>query len=102
MKTQFEKMFNKQSAPYKKQLKQAESEYQKFLKNFIQKTLTGRAGFKDAYELGEDCFHDLLHLDGGIPRESYPKHEVMETFIRLQILEFEEMLEEDPKGNKGL
>jgi hypothetical protein len=102
MKTQFEKLFKKHAAPYRKKLKEAEFEYQKFLKSFIQNTLTGRAGFKEAYEIGEDYFHDFLHLDGGLPKELYPKHKVMEHFIQVEIIRFEDMLEEDPIGNKGL
>ena len=102
MKTQFEKLFKKQSAPYRKKLKEAEYEYQKFLKSFIQNTLTGKAGFKEAYGMGEDYFYDYLHLDGGLPKEFYPKHEVMEHFIEVQIMKFEDMLVEDPIGNRGL
>jgi len=85
MKTNLEKLFLKASKTHKQKLKAAELEYQKFLKEFITEAITGKNGFKEAYEIGEYLYHDKIFLDGGISREEYPKHVVMEEFIQSEI-----------------
>ena len=102
MKTNLEKLFNKYSAPYKRDLKKAEREYEKFLKEFIQETLTGKDDFQEAFEEGEESYSNYLFLDGGLPKHLYPKIKVMEFYISNTISFCERMLEEDPIANKGL
>ena len=102
MKTNLEKLFNKYSAPYKRDLKKAEREYEKFLKEFIQDTLTGKNGFKEAYEDGEELYFNYLYIGGSLPKNLYPKIKVMEFYIDGAIIDFETMLEDDPIANKGL
>jgi|688.fasta_scaffold920845_2 hypothetical protein len=102
MKTNFEKMYVCLSRPYKQRIEKANREYQKFLKSFISDTLTGRRGFQRAFEEGTEYYRHYLLWDGGIPKELYPKHEVMEHFIEAQIADFERLLVEDPISNRNL
>ena len=92
MKNKLEANFTKQSEPFLIQLKKAEMDYEKFLKNFIMNEIIGEEYFDEyleekisyMYDFSDYTFYELVEQ---FVSEKY----LLESVIRVEILKLEDL-----------